>query len=384
MAVQKKGGSLNGPEKKIVKRLLQKKWRNQDIQAIVNFGRKVTINSARITGVKNDVTQGMASDGDVERFLRIKRSYNPKTGLNQYEHERLIRAREAMILAVQVFNSPAHSFKSELFCVLSNIAWTYLFHEYYHRNDVEIVKENGYSIALSEMIAREDCPISEGVRLNLQDVKRLRDKVEHSMLEQSDSLWGGVFQANCLNFDKLLCELFGPEVSLQNELSFSLQFAKPGLEQLKELIQHDIPPSIQALNREMMDAKTPEQREDIEYQFSVIYSIVSSSKSKAHVQFANPESAEGKEIANVLVKHKAGDDLYPYKASIVAKMVGKKTGKSFPVTSHTKAWKKHKIRPEGNAPDPTKTNGTYCMYHKAHGDYTYSKAWVDRLIIEIG
>ncbi|MFM8516981.1 MAG: DUF3644 domain-containing protein, partial [Nevskiaceae bacterium] len=37
-----------------------------------------------------------------------------------------------------VFNSPSLSFKTEVFSVLANIAWTYLMHEYYERKGVQI------------------------------------------------------------------------------------------------------------------------------------------------------------------------------------------------------------------------------------------------------
>ncbi len=133
MVAQKKQGGLTEEEKRIVKALLAKGLRNQDIQALVNTGREATINSGRITGVKQDGAIVAASDEEVEFFNIRKASYDPKTGLNLFDHERLIRSREAMILAVQVFNSPALRFKSEVFTMLAHVAWTYLLHEHYER-----------------------------------------------------------------------------------------------------------------------------------------------------------------------------------------------------------------------------------------------------------
>ena len=49
MVARKKQGGLTEEEKPIVKALLAKGWRNQDIQALVNTGREATINSGRIT-----------------------------------------------------------------------------------------------------------------------------------------------------------------------------------------------------------------------------------------------------------------------------------------------------------------------------------------------
>lgn len=62
MVERKPEGALTKDEKRIVKALLDMGWRNQDIQALVNAGRSATINSARITEVKEDQAQKAASD----------------------------------------------------------------------------------------------------------------------------------------------------------------------------------------------------------------------------------------------------------------------------------------------------------------------------------
>lgn len=43
MVVRKAAGTLTKQEKSIVKTLLQKGWRNQDIQALLNIHRKATV-----------------------------------------------------------------------------------------------------------------------------------------------------------------------------------------------------------------------------------------------------------------------------------------------------------------------------------------------------
>ena len=148
MAHRSRQGSLTLEEKRVVKALLGQGKRNQDIQALVNSGRKATINSARITGVKRDAKISPASEDEVEFFILKKRSFDPKTGLNSFEDERLIRARDAMLLAVQIFNSPLVRFKTEVFTVLASIAWTYLLHEHYVRKNAPIVNSDGRSLLL--------------------------------------------------------------------------------------------------------------------------------------------------------------------------------------------------------------------------------------------
>ena len=41
------------------------------------------------------------------------------------------KAREAILAAVQIYNSPQITFKAESFITLSIIGWTYLLHAYY-------------------------------------------------------------------------------------------------------------------------------------------------------------------------------------------------------------------------------------------------------------
>lgn len=383
MAIRDNDVSLTSYEKKIVKALLKKGWRNQDIQALINTGRKATINSGRITGVKKDAQQQAATDDDVSFFELKKRSYDPYTGLNHYDDERLVRAREAMILAVQIFNSASLKFKSEVFSVLSNIAWTYLLHEYYSRKNVNIVGKDGHSLLLSQMIARKDSPLSEGVKQNLRAMKTLRDKVEHLILGPADKRWLTIFQACCLNFDKTMCDLFGAQLTLSNDLSLALQFAKMNIEQLAVTNRHNLSPEIAAIDAQITEGMTEDDINNTEFQFRVVYTLDAASKSHAHFQFVNPDSAEGKQIHNVLTKKVVADDLYPHKPTAVATLVTKKSGIKFTGNDHTKAWNLFKARPKKGNAQPENTDKRYCIYHPAHKDYTYSSEWIDRLVEEV-
>jgi hypothetical protein len=384
MAQRKSQGALRADEKRVVKALVNKGWRNQDIQALVNLGRDATVNSARITEVKKSPNQRAATDEEVDFFQIRKRSYDPQTGLNLFEHERLIRAREAMILAVQIFNSVSLRFKTEVFTVLANIAWTYLLHEWFKTNGVEIVGQDGRSLLLSQMIERHDCPLSSGIKANLRAIKELRDDVEHKVLGKADLKWLPLFQAACLNFDKMLCAWFGDRVSLANDLAFALQFGRMNLEQVSELNKFEIPPHIDALDARLVEGMTEEERNDLEFQFRVIYTLDAASKSRAHFEFVRPDSAEGKEVRNVLVQHKLADELFPHKPGAVCSLVSRATGQNFTLHNHTQAWTKLKVRPATGAAQPSNTNREFCIYHGAHRDYTYSAKWVEALTELVG
>jgi hypothetical protein len=376
MARRKREGGLTPEEKRVVKALLAEGWRNQDIQALVNIGRAATVNSARITGVKVDDTIRPAMADEVSFYKARKQSFDWNTGLNLYDDERLIRAREAMILAVQVFNNPSCSFKTEIFAILANIAWTYLLHEFYLRKKVKILDKDGRSLLLSQMLERHDCPLSTLVKKNLGAIKAIRDEVEHLLLRKSDLKWAPLFQACCLNFDKTLITLFGAKGSLQNELSLALQFSKLDIDQTLIFQNFEIPEEIAALDARLHQGMTDEQLSNLEYQFRVIYTLDSAAKSAAGIKFIKPDTDEAKEIKNVLVKYQIADEQYPHKPSRVVKLVSAKTGKKFLMNHNTQAWYLYKVRPPKSAKQPENTNKDYCIYHPAHGDYTYSDKWI--------
>lgn len=378
-----KQGALKNDEKPIVKALLSKGWRNQDIQALVNIGRDATINSARITETKKDDRIVSASDDEVEFFQIKKKSYDHKTGLNLFDNERLIRSREAMILAVQVFNSPAMCFKTEVFTMLANVAWTYLMHEYYERKAVKIVSKDGRSLLLSQVVDRHDCPLSKGTKDNLRTLKILRDDVEHNLLGRADSKWLGLFQACCLNFDKVMCELFGDRLTLSHELSFAIQFSKLNFDQVTTLNRYEIPAHIDALDARLTQGMADAQIADLEYQFRVIYTLDAVTKSRAHFQFVQPNSNEGKDIRNVLVQHKLADHLYPHKPGDVVRLIKQRTDIEFTQHNHTQAWRKYKVRPRKFSTQPENTDKDFCIYHAAHDDYTFSDQWIQRLEAEV-
>lgn len=383
MATRKRDGSLTATEKPVVKTLLEQGWRNQDIQALLNQGRKATVNSGRITEVKKSKDIDTVSNEAIKQFIARKKAFDPRTGLNSFEDERLVRAREAMIVAVQVFNSPTIIFKTEMFAVQAIIAWTYLLHEYFIRKIGKFADSEGKTWTLSFMLKRDDCPLTQGMKRNLAAIKDIRDAVEHKILSKADSMWLPHFQACCLNFDRKIRELFGDPLSLQGELAFALQFSKLSITQVTEIQNYDIPEHIEALDARLRNGLTEAELTDLDYQFKVIFTLDSASKSSAHFKFVQPESAEAKEISNILVKYSPADETHQHKPTAVCLEVKRRTGKNFTSHNHSQAWQLHKVRPRKGDSCPGKTVIKYCHYSFAHRDYTYSEEWIERLVSEV-
>ena len=70
-----------------------------------------------------------------ETKKRVRRYYSLKNAL-------LLKAKEAALAAVQIFNSPTITFKSEIFIVLMQIAWTYLLHAYFKEKVIQLGKKD--------------------------------------------------------------------------------------------------------------------------------------------------------------------------------------------------------------------------------------------------
>jgi hypothetical protein len=180
-----------------------------------------------------------------------------------------------------------------------------------------------------------------------------------------------------------MCELFGAQLTLSHDLSFAIQFTKMNLEQLATLNRYEVPAHIDAIDARLSEGMTEAQIADLEYQFRVVYTLDAVSKARAHFQFVLPDSAEGKDIRNVLVQHKLADHLYPHKPGDVVSRVRANTGKGFTSHNHTQAWRKFQVRPRNGAAQPENTKREYCIYHSVHKDYTYSNQWVELLIAEV-
>lgn len=375
--------ALTPQEKSIIKALVNIELPNQDIQALINSGRAKSVNSGRISGVKADTSINPATDQQVEAYKRKKLLFDHVTGLCPIENERLVRAREAMLLAVELFNTPRIAFKAGVFSMLANVAWTYLLHEFYESRGVTVINNEGYSLLLSQMIARTDFPLSKGCKNNLAALKEIRDVVEHRTIGSFDEKWLPLFQATCLNFEKGITELFGARLTLGRDLGFALQFAKLTTTQIADVQNSDLPEHIAALDASLESKLQGEDADDLEYQFKVVYTLTNATKSKAHFHFIQPDSEEGKEIQNVLIKYKPIADIYPLKPKEVAKLVSAASSRNFTSDTHQRAWKMFNARPVTGAADPSATNPTYCTYNAPYASYTYSKAWVKYLIEKI-
>ncbi len=156
------------------------------------------------------------------------------------------------------------------------------------------------------------------------------------------------------------------------------------LEQLTTLNRYEIPAHIEAVDARLTDGMTEKEIADLEYEFRVVYTLDAVTKSRAHFQFVLPDSAEGKEIRNVLVQHKLADHLYPPQAGRGCFPSSSENWKDFHLpTIILRHGENSRCGPAKEPLSQRTPNGIFCVYHAAHRDYTYSDQWIELLVLEV-
>jgi hypothetical protein len=160
--------------------------------------------------------------------------------------ELLLKAREAMIAAVHVFNGAGLTFRGELFIVTAIIAWMYLLHAWFKMQGIDYrytVNENGKKVVattvngeekyweLSHCLKNGKCPLEKGMINNLHFLIELRHEIEHRSTSRIDDVIGPKLQACCINFNDTVKKLFGPQYGLEQRLPIALQFVTFGPDQ---------------------------------------------------------------------------------------------------------------------------------------------------------
>jgi hypothetical protein len=276
--------------------------------------------------------------------------------LYSIKKELLIKSREAMLTAVQIFNNPSIQFKSESFIVLSNIAWTYLLHAYYKSKKIEYryYKQNGMRKKfdktkrgafkyweLERCLNDDNCPIDKIAKANLKFLIGLRHEIEHQMTTKIDEYLSARFQACCLNYNKYIKELFGNDLGIDKHLSFSLQFSSIDEEHIKQLKEfNDLPKNIATYINSFDSTIPDEEYNDMRYSYRVLYvpkSVNHKGQADKVIEFipANSPEAEKLNKEYVLIKEKEKKKYLP---SEIWKKMQEKGYIRFGQYQHTKLW----------------------------------------------
>lgn len=356
---------------------------------------------------KNLTVDGISKFSETEYIRMMSQkdslSSNPMKPELPVEVERLIiKAREAAILALDIYNRPATIFRTEGFTVMMIIGWTSLFHAifetrnidyFYHNSDGSYILIDGdqkaweLSKCLSEFYKASQNPI----RKNLEFFIGLRNKIEHRYVPAIDPHVAGECQALLLNFDELLVGQFGEFFALREYLTVPLQTST-----LRSINQVHVMRKFQGsqydIIKDYIDAyrsQLPDEiYQDPKYSFRVyLVPKIGNHFSSSDIAFEfvkydpkNPEEIKtlAKQIALIREKRIPVANQGKFKPGSVSKIVSERIGRTFGVHNHTQAWKYYKIRKSGETPEDCKTE--FCQFDEAHRDYIYTQQWVDFLV----
>lgn len=283
----------------------------------------------------------------------------------------ILKSREAALAAVQIFNNPQITFKSEIFIVIMCIAWTYLLHAYYRKRKIRYIYFNqsnkGKKIRylktktgafkhweLEHCLNYIHSPIDKDTANNLQFLILLRHEIEHQMTTQIDKYLSARFQACCLNYNFYIKQLFGDDKGIEKYLSFSLQFSSIGEYQVDNLKEaKDLPNNIKKFI-EGFDAKLSEDEYNspkFAYRVFFVAKLVNhKGQADKVIEFIKADSPLAKDVNATYTVIKETEKKKFLPKEIVEQMKQKGFSK-FRMQHHTELWKCL------NAKDPKKSFG---------------------------
>lgn len=340
------------------------------------------------------------------RFMSQNQSKNEKPfkkDMKLLTEQYLEKSIESVYLAVDIYNRPQTKFRTDGYIVMMIIAWTSLLHSIFEENGVDyfyrdandnyiIIDGDKKTWELSECIKNTDL-IEQPVKDNLRFMIGLRNKIEHRFIPELDIDVCGECQAMLLNYEELLVEKYGIGYSLQANIAIPLQLVRFGDENKKDAVQKFYSNNFDDIKQYICDfrnALSDDIYNDMRYSFKVF--LVPKLKNNKNnndlsMEFLNINDIDSNDYNNMLksitlIKEKTIEipviNKDKYKPSQVCDIVSKRIDKEFKIHHHTNAWKYYNIRKPGKQSEGCKTE--YCQFDELHGDYSYTKEWVEFLV----
>jgi hypothetical protein len=281
---------------------------------------------------------------------RVRRVYSVASEL-------LTKSREAALAAVQIFNSPLITFKSESFIVLMNIAWTYLLHAHYRAGKIEYryFQQKGKNRVfdktksgahkhweLERCLNEKQSPLDKDTANNLRFLIAIRHEIEHQMTSRLDSSLSAKFQACCLNYNQYVKKLFGEQYGIDKHLAFSLQFSSISSEQASALPSpEDMPSHIRAFIEGFEGQLSDDEFNSPRFAYRVLFVAKTANKkgqADQVIEFVKADSPLAQDVnkAYTVIKETERPKHLP---SGIVKLMKEKGFKQFTMHDHTTLWR---------------------------------------------
>ena len=266
------------------------------------------------------------------------------------------KSREAMLAAVQIYNNPHITFKSESFITLAIVAWTYLIHAYFRLNDIDYryyklkgskkifdkTKHGANKHWELERCLNDDLsPIDDDTALNLRFLIGIRHEIEHQMTSKIDEHLSAKLQACAINYNHYLRMFFGEKHNMEKELALTIQFSPISPEQEELLLDNDkLTSNVSNYIATFEQNLSPEQMQNTHYAYRVVFVPVTvNRKGQADrvIEFIKPDSplAEGLNKEYALIKE---TERRKYLPSEIVALMQAEGFPNFRMRAHTRLW----------------------------------------------
>lgn len=312
------------------------------------------------------------------------------------------KARNAALIAVEIYNKPAVPYRSETYIIMMMIAWTSLFHAIFKKAGENIQysdKLDGY-FDLRKCINKYNGILKKEVEANLNILIEIRDIIVHRDNPVLDERLFANCQSCLFNFEAIITKYFGHNYKLNYSLAYSLQFSKEYSEEqlnaIKSYKNRNYYEVMEFLNQyeKNLSNNYPEIYSSPHYAFRVymIPKIAKPNQADAAIEYINYDitnKSQSSELEKVLVMFKesrtAGGNYFKAGeiSDIVYSKLKDKKAKGWKFNAsyhHSKCAKYFKIREGYKTNNPEKTKKEYCQYEPVFEQYIYTQQWIDFLV----
>jgi len=323
------------------------------------------------------------------------------------------KCRACTLAAVEAYNKPGTQFRTAQYIVLIVMAWTALFHAFFHQHGIKPwyrkpTSGNGTGVRyakvdgepkhwdLTECLRQYYGDKNPPERQNILFLIGLRNKIEHRNIPELDASLYGECQASLLNLERMIVSEFGQDYAMAEQLAVALQFSEIMSQEKRQAVRtlaSKHAKSVTDYIERFRGGLASTVLNSMRYSFSVflVPRVVNrQSAADAAVQFVNVDEASEEELEclerlNVLIreKHVPVANLDLHRPGKVVSELQRRVPFVVNMATHTDAWRYFKVRPHYGSDKPERTCSRYCVYDSAHRDYLYTRAWIDKLAREL-
>lgn len=320
-------------------------------------------------------------------------------------------AKDEAVLASRLYNDPAEVRAFEGFVVHMHVAWLYLLHARFLRDNVDFryrsLDAPGEFVHVDGEVKRWElarCVLDrwpndqEAVRKNLEFFIGLRNRIEHRHTRSDMTLAlavGGQAQALLLNFEEELTATFGTDHTLAARLRLPLfigSFTMEG-EQVLKALRNKLPTGYRSFIADFHAGLTEEvaRSPQFDLRLRIVLERVASGSDALAIQFTRWDDMSNEEKAATELLGRRGQTIVrEQKRSVVGHglllpgEVERQVATAIPFVFNSyhflRSWQIKGIRPRGKDAHPERTDEKYCIYDELSRQYGYTEAWTKWLI----